>query len=268
MGWSAVLFLDDDITVADPTDLRHAAGLLGENDSVGLDIQGFPDNSVVCHANRATGGFQETFVGGGAMAVPTDRVESFFPDIYNEDWFFLLGLGMRRVALTGRARQRVYDPFANPHRARAEELGDTLAEGLFALLDGGGELGQANKHYWTRYLGTRRRLINDIRRRVRWSKVDSQRQGRLLASLDVAEQTLDQIRPGYCVDYLRTWQDDLVQWRFALGRLTRCDRLDIAIKELGLDTAARFGESWNRSAGRWWGATLAAVPAMAAALRW
>ena len=45
---------------------------------------------MVCHAIRDTGGKQGTFVGGGALAVAVDRVDSFFPDIYNEDWFYLL----------------------------------------------------------------------------------------------------------------------------------------------------------------------------------
>jgi hypothetical protein len=267
LGWSAVVFLDDDITVTDPTHLEHAAGLLGEHDSVGLDIQGFPDNSVVCHANRISGGFQETFVGGGALAVPTDRAASFFPDIYNEDWFFLLGLGMRRVALTGRAMQGRYDPFANADRARAEELGDTLAEGLFALLDGGDDLGRANKRFWTRYLVTRRRLINDIRRRLPSSRVDSKRRDRMLTSLGVAEQTLEQIRPGFCVDYLQTWQDDVIRWRSALAELRPHDVMDDAIRELGLDMVTKFGEPRERPAARSWGATLAALPAMAALLR-
>ena len=34
----------------------------------------------------------------------------------------------------GHAVQAEYDPFANPERARREEFGDLLAEGLYALI--------------------------------------------------------------------------------------------------------------------------------------
>ncbi len=57
-GWRKIAFLDDDITVPDPVDFQRAAGLLDDHVSVGLQVGGFPDNSVVCHANRAVGGFQ------------------------------------------------------------------------------------------------------------------------------------------------------------------------------------------------------------------
>lgn len=61
-GWQHVVFLDDDIEVPDPDDLRAAAGLLGRYESVGLQMGGYPDNSVVCHAYRETGSFQDTFI--------------------------------------------------------------------------------------------------------------------------------------------------------------------------------------------------------------
>ncbi|HEX4723433.1 MAG TPA: hypothetical protein VH333_13020, partial [Pseudonocardiaceae bacterium] len=89
MGWQRIVFLDDDITVPKPADLERAAYLLNRYTAVGLAISAFPDNSVVCHAHRATGGDQGTFIGGGALVVGTESA-SFFPQIYNEDWFFLI----------------------------------------------------------------------------------------------------------------------------------------------------------------------------------
>jgi len=90
VGWSRILFIDDDITGLKADDVRKASGLLSLYSAVGLRIGGFPDNSVVCHAFRQAGGQQGSFVGGGALAVQVQRCESFFPDIYNDDWFFLL----------------------------------------------------------------------------------------------------------------------------------------------------------------------------------
>ena len=104
LRWKRVVFLDDDIRVPDPADLSQAVGLLDTHTAVGLGIGGFPDNSVVCHAFRDAGGRQETFIGGGALAVDVKRNRSFFPNIYNEDWFFVLDAGKRlqSVATVGR----------------------------------------------------------------------------------------------------------------------------------------------------------------------
>ncbi|WP_433830282.1 hypothetical protein ACQP2E_10435 [Actinoplanes sp. CA-015351] len=131
-SWRRVLFLDDDIAVEDPMQLHHAAGLVDHYRAVGLENHGFEDNSVVCHAYRQAHGKQESFIGGGAMIVDASQTTSFNPNIYNEDWFFLLGDGTPiLVARAGAMSQRIFDPFADPERARREELGDTLAEGLF-----------------------------------------------------------------------------------------------------------------------------------------
>ncbi len=76
-GWERVVFLDDDIHLPDPDDLERAAQLLGHYEAVGLEIGDFPDNSVVCHAHRETGGEQFTFIGGGALAVGRESMSSF-----------------------------------------------------------------------------------------------------------------------------------------------------------------------------------------------
>src|SRR5215472_17786576 len=83
LRWKRVVFLDDDIRVPDPADLSKAVSLLGTHAAVGLGIGGFPDNSVVCHAFREAGGWQETFIGAGALAVDVERNCSFFPNVYN-----------------------------------------------------------------------------------------------------------------------------------------------------------------------------------------
>ena len=131
-GWSRILFLDDDITSLNPDDVRKASSLLDTHNAVGLRVCGFPDHSVVCHAYREAGGEQQSFIGGGALVIEVKRSNSFFPDVYNDDWFFLLDgrKSLQPVAVTGQVIQYPYDPFRNPDRARAEELGDVLAEGI------------------------------------------------------------------------------------------------------------------------------------------
>jgi hypothetical protein len=206
-GWERVLFLDDDIIVDEPHDLRRAAGLLDRHRAVGLRNTGYEDNSVVCHAYRAVGGKQDTFIGGGAMLVHTGRTASFFPGVYNEDWLFLLGDGVPfRAARAGQMRQRPYDPFANAGRAAAEEFGDTLAEGLFWLLDGGRGLEVAGTGFWSGFLYRRRRFIDHILSQAAG-------QDRLRHSLDAALHRSATISDKLCRDFVEAWQTDLVRWR-------------------------------------------------------
>lgn len=229
-----ILFLDDDIVIPDPADLRHAAWLLRTDDAVGIPVTGFPDNSVVCHANRATGGDQGTFVGAGALAVGADRVTSFFPEIYNEDWFFLLDhSALLPVAVTGTAVQEAFDPFADPDRARGQEFGDLLAEGLFALLDAGGRIEDAGAGYWRGYIGRRRRFIDGILGRLaggRGAHVE-----RMTTALRAARRQLDdRIGPDLCVRYLDAWHRDLGAWAAFRANLPLGLPIENAVERFGI----------------------------------
>ena len=242
-GWKRVVFLDDDIQVPEPIDLARAAALLDTCDGVGLHIGGFPDNSVVCHANRETGASQDTFIGGGALAVPADRMDSFFPEIYNEDWFFLLDETMlRRVGQIGVALQTPYDPFASPDRARGEEFGDVLAEGLFALLDDGGKIGDADHGYWKMFLAARLEFIETIRARIEgYRRPITVREQHMLESLAASCGRLQFIWPKTCVAYIEAWQRDRERWRRVMSRIRPIRSregeraaIDVAADRLGL----------------------------------
>jgi hypothetical protein len=213
-GWERILFLDDDIVLPRLEDLGAAAGLLDEHSVVGLANAGMPDNSVVCHALRDIGVAQDTFIGGGALAVSERAFGSFFPNIYNEDWFFLLdGPRLRPSAVTGTAIQYNYDPYCDARRARGEELGDTLAEGLFSLLDNGHGLSDADQKYWGEFLPDRRRLISTAIEQVESSSIELAQKARMVAALKAAIGRSHLITPEMCVQYLRAWQADCVRWR-------------------------------------------------------
>ena len=214
IGWQKVVFLDDDITVPEPLDLRDAAGLTSYYAGVGLQISGMPDNSVVCHAYREAGERQEMFVGGGALAVAMDSATSFFPNIYNEDWFFLLDDdGLQSTTSTGRAVQKYYDPFASEERARREEFGDTLAEGLFWLLDHGKSIQEADYAFWERYIAIRRDFIDEVAGLVDLRIDNPDRHFRMSASLDAARWRNKVITPQWCVRYVDAWREDQFTWR-------------------------------------------------------
>jgi hypothetical protein len=85
-GWRTLFFLDDDIDTPRPGDVMRAVASLDRYTAAGLPALRYPDNSIVCHANRLIGRKQDVFVGGAALAVNVDQADSFFPDLYNEDW--------------------------------------------------------------------------------------------------------------------------------------------------------------------------------------
>jgi hypothetical protein len=222
LGWSRVLFLDDDITGLDPDDVLQASGMLDTHNAVGLRIGGFPDHSVVCHAYRMAGGGQKPFIGGGALAVQINRSESFFPDIYNDDWFFLLDgdKGIQPIAVTGQVTQYPYDPFRSPDRARAEELGDVLAEGIYWLLDQDRSIIDADQTHWAGFLVRRRQFIERVLRMVeRDATIESADKSRRVEALKGSLGRLALITPERCENYLRAWAADRERWQRHLEKL-------------------------------------------------
>ena len=116
--------------------LTRLAVQLETHPIAGMVCRRFADNSVVCHARRLAGFDQDVFVSGAVLGVNCSYLPlPFFPDIYNEDWFFFAEAAARqRLAKVGEARQAEYDPYLRPTRAGHEEFGDLLAEGLYAVL--------------------------------------------------------------------------------------------------------------------------------------
>ncbi|WP_432832096.1 hypothetical protein [Dactylosporangium sp. CA-092794] len=240
IGWRQVMFLDDDITIPDALDLRRAAELLDGHAAVGLEIKGMLDNSVVCHARRDLGDNQGTFVGGGALVVPTARDDgAFFPNIYNEDWFFLLDhTGIRPVTRTGQAQQLWYDPYVDPDRARGEELGDTLAEGVFAAVSEDGKIDAAmDDGYWVGFLEVRRGLIGDLLRRAE-ARPASQRRSHMVEALKAARGRSFLIEPVACKRFLRAWDRDLRAWQDAFGDVRPDFGIHGAVSHFGLRQSA------------------------------
>jgi hypothetical protein len=235
-GWRRILCLDDDITGLDAGTVEQAAGLLADYGVVGLENTGYPDNSVVCHANRDTGAEQGTFIGGGAMLISGARTTSFFPHIYNEDWFFLLDDDQRLadVAVHGKFAQVRFDPYANPTRAGQEEFGDCLAEGLFALLDEGRTVAGADLGFWRAFLQDRRRLIESILKRVPYAPASAIRRDQMGAALRAARTSLLQVEPELCVAYLDAWRQDRARWQRFLQRLPQAVSIEHALGVLGL----------------------------------
>ncbi|MEV0719029.1 hypothetical protein [Asanoa sp. NPDC050611] len=240
-GWDRVAFLDDDIRSVRPDDMRAAAGLLDRFSMVGLGNAGYPDNSVVCHALRAVGVDQQTFVGGGAMVVPVSRTTTFFPNIYNEDWFFLLDEdGLSPTAVTGRMVQEPYDPFRTTGRARGEEFGDCLAEGIYALLDDGGSVDDADHAFWAAFLADRGAMVDRIIEAIPRCDRSPDERRRMTEAMRASHGRRRFITPDLCVRYLEALTADRAVWRTRIQELPKEPDARRALAHLGLDATRVF----------------------------
>lgn len=245
LDWKQLMFLDDDIygvTVEDVDAL--AAGLSDHSVSV-LIPDKFENNSVVCHANRLGGGPDGKFASAGGMGVQCDRDDlAFFPNIYNDDWFFFSAEAVsRKIIKVGESRQVEYDPYDDPDRAVKEEFGDLLAEGLYARLDRGQGLHGADTAYWGAFIKNRRMLHANVADSLgRHTERDKETKiGRDIRAAEVsiraARNRLDRISPDLCNKFISLWQDDLVEWRRYLAKVDHVDSIGSAFRYLNLDYA-------------------------------
>ena len=187
LGWERIFFLDDDIRDLDASDLRVAGSMLGPYHVVGMRAVDFPDNSVVCHGHRKTGGYQDVFISGSALAVHCAGSVAFFPEIYNEDWFFFYhAAAAKRLGQHRRdATQLWYDPFADPQRAAGQEFGDVMAEGLYSLLHRRTGADHATSDYWRSFLKSRMTFLQAVLDRS--EAVEPYLRKRIVASIKMAQ---------------------------------------------------------------------------------
>jgi hypothetical protein len=215
----------------------RAVASLDRYTAAGLPALRYPDNSIVCHANRLIGRKQDVFVGGAALAVNVDQGDSFFPDLYNEDWLFLAPhLDKRRVARVGAVTQRAYAPFADPDRARLQEFGDLVGEGLLSYLHEARLRPPPPVGYWRAFLAARTEFVARIRSACERMAPRDGRAIAALESLECADEARRAITPNDLVHYVITWLRDLRLWREYVRDLPRLGNLPAALQHLGLTT--------------------------------
>jgi hypothetical protein len=246
LRWERVFFMDDDIRDVDSSDLHRTVAMLGSYNTVGMRVSSFPDNSVVCHAHRETGAFQDVSVSGSALAVACAAPIGFFPDIYNEDWlFFYQDIEARQLGSSGlNATQLRYDPFKDPRRAAGQEFGDVLAEGLYALLHQGAGAAQATQDYWVEFLDARRIFLEAIIDRS--AKLQGQLKQKIFNSVSAAQKSLTEIQPELCERYVMLWLKDRHRWLQRLEHIRRMPSIEEALRRLNLSPANSIHAQWTR----------------------
>jgi hypothetical protein len=255
-GWNKIAFVDDDVTLSQTDNIARLAGQLDDHQVAGMVVRRFPDNSVVCHARRLAGLHQDVFLTGAVLGVHCNSLPlSFFPDIYNEDWFFFADeAASRRLPRVGNATQAEYDPFGSPIRARHEEFGDLLAEGIYALISQEDRrvpfdelLRGATKTYWDRFIDARREAINESKTALEHFMDRDRPKGYVAAALDslaAAENQLDSISTDSCVNFLQAWRDDRADWQRFATRVNSVGstREAMDVLELKTWTLTEFGD--------------------------
>jgi hypothetical protein len=283
-GWTRVLFLDDDIRKLNVAKLSSAAALLDGYPVVGLQVNKYPDASVVGHARRLTGRRQEPFVSGGSLLVNPQVLNGYFAPVYHEDWLCIINhLRESEVAIGGSVAQLPYRPFTTPERAKLEEFGDVLLSGLLWLVhtrarneavnkahlmtDGDYWREATNPHFWKQVLEQRAALLADISIRLKGRSFDGPSP---LPSLAGAKERLGELKSADFVSFTEKWLASLGEWRGRLSGLSRVDlagkprAIEKALAELGLAYAVRthqvssrqgptlmdgFASFWSRWAG-------------------
>ena len=234
LGWRRIFFLDDDIRDIAYPDLQRTVDMLGSYSAAGMWVTEFPDNSIVCHANRMTGGSQDVFASGAALAVDCASDIGFFPDIYNEDWLFFFDAASEGKLGNSylKATQLYYYPFANADRAAWQEFGDVLAEGLYTLLHLEMNIAHATTIYWSFFREARREFLEATHSRAQDAPLDIRHE--ITASLQSALKCLTGIDSDLLARYVEAWRNDLADWKIRWAEIRVMSSVDEALAELGL----------------------------------
>jgi hypothetical protein len=244
LNWQHIFFLDDDIRDVSYPDLQSTVNMLGPFAAAGLWITEHPDNSAVCHANRITGGAQDVFVSGAALAVDSAADIAFFPNVYNEDWLFFFDYAAEKRLANSflKVTQLTYDPFAKPRRAAWQEFGDVLAEGLYTLLHLGMEVDDARADYWAYFLEARRNFLEEVLTRAESKPLENHglnvHRGQMVHSVKWALKCRQTIEPDLCERYVRRWREDLDGWRKQMVEIGEVS-IEGALGKLGLASTGR-----------------------------
>jgi hypothetical protein len=240
LGWKRMLFVDDDIRGLEADDVTRVAAGVGPAglQAVGWPYSEFPDNSVVCHALRSSGQPQEVFPGSGALLIALSGWLPFFPPVYNEDWLFLHDFVKRgQVGSARNIRQLPFDPF-DPARARREEFGDVLAEGLFNLIHVHRSVSVAMfPSYWDEVLLERRLLLAGILDRLTRPAASSRETRQCekeFVAVRAGQDQLNRISAWSLAEFVGAWRYDLYRWNARLQGLPRFDRITEALTWLGV----------------------------------
>jgi len=213
-GYKAVLIIDDDIRNVDHSCTRMGTNLLNSYKVSGCLVTDFPDTSVLGHLERVAGQEVFPFLSGSFLFINPMHVRSFFPCIYNEDWLFMLPyIHERSICSFGTIKQVPYDPFTDFDRAKFQEFGEVIVDGLYDLLE-------KDKYDRRHILSIWKNIIAQRCEKLRklLLVLDGQKYGNTIETMLNVNRG---ITPVDCVNFVNAWEKDTRLWNKFLEEKTK-----------------------------------------------
>ena len=200
-----ILLLDDDIRGVSEQKFKQASRLLKEYSVTGCFVDDFPDTSVFGHLLRAAGEDVRPFLSGSFLFIKIGNTPSFFPDIYDEDWLFMIPHVINRsISSFGSIMQLPHNPFDSPLRASFQEFGDTIVDGLFQMVASNTFSNRYQTECWSDVINARREVLMTLAQKL----PEQIHQEAISAALTVSRS----ITARDCVDFIIRWEDDVGMW--------------------------------------------------------
>ncbi len=145
------------------------------------------------------------FLSRSFLLINPFEVNGFFPNIYNEDWIFMLPHIFRRsICSFGSIFQLPYKPFNEPNRVTFQEFGEIIAEGLYTLAKIKNYERRHDPRVWENEIIERRQTWIFLKDRLHKSKYRQ--------IIDLALKSNTEITPVDCVTFIENWETDIATW--------------------------------------------------------
>ena len=162
-GFKNILLIDDDVEGITKNIICKGIAALELYNISGCIVKYFPDTSVIGHIEQKYGEPYHPFLSGNFLFIKSDKIESYFPLIYNEDWLFMIpSINKKKISAVDIIYQKKYNPFENISKIKMQEFGEVIAEGLFELIDRSKYDDRYNENYWNEYLEYRKSYVKEL----------------------------------------------------------------------------------------------------------
>jgi glycosyltransferase involved in cell wall biosynthesis len=174
-GAKRVLFMDDDIIITHPNQLKSLMNALLTAPFIGAEIDLMPDYSTLGHIYKIGGSSLPGYTSGGFLGINLTTLNHFFLNSYNEDWIWLfLQNEGRSVDKVGAVNQLIFNPFHQwETTASFQEFGEVLWKGVLNSPPTDRDLFLMDRSFWREILKIR---IQELRQIEDLSFPDSFRQ--------------------------------------------------------------------------------------------
>lgn len=171
--WNRLLMIDDDIDFGSWQKPKRDFERLDQFPFVGSNIVNMPDSSIVGYLFRASGIIDESFLSGAYLGIRLDAVDYPFPNIYNEDWIWVLRhCSKESIPIFGSVTQLEYDWTTNAvEDALFQEIGEIVMEAILRADRLGISHRLDSPEFWNRALQWRKNKLRNLEQRTVPSEV-------------------------------------------------------------------------------------------------